>query len=224
MWCQELQQPPCDHEETVETPKDGRIKRKANRFLEDMTVLCLVTQLSPSLCDPMDCSPPGFSVHGILQVRILQWVVMPFSRGSSQSRDRTQVFHTAGGFFTIWATREDMTEPSKTARDGPPKGLQVNQCPYGWCHCLLGILFPAAQSILTHKRTQNKLFPLPLNTLHAMLLTAWHHHLAAPPQTDATVSLGVKSNSLCYKKHSRWSPYMLKFSKHCSIIWSLFSI
>ena len=172
MWCQELQQPPCDHEETVETPKDGRIKRKGNRFLEDMTVLCLVTQLCPSLCDPMDCSPPGFSVHGILQVRILQWVVMPFSRGSSQSRDRTQVFHTAGGFFTIWATREDMTEPSKTARDGPPKGLQVNQCPYGWCHCLLDILSPAAQSILTHKRTQNKLFPLPLNTLHAMLLTA----------------------------------------------------
>ena len=41
------------------------------------------------LCDPMDCSSPGSSVHGILQVRILEWVAIPFSRGSSQSRDQT---------------------------------------------------------------------------------------------------------------------------------------
>ena len=43
----------------------------------------LVTQSSPILCDPMDRSPPGSSVHGILQVRILEWVAIPFSRGSS---------------------------------------------------------------------------------------------------------------------------------------------
>ena len=56
-----------------------------------------------TLCNPMNCSPPGSSVHGILQVRILEWVVMPSSRGSSQSRDRTHVFYSsciAGGFFT----------------------------------------------------------------------------------------------------------------------------
>ena len=47
----------------------------------------LVAQLCPTLCDPMDCSPPGSSVHGILQVRILQWVAMPFSRGFSWLRD-----------------------------------------------------------------------------------------------------------------------------------------
>ena len=52
------------------------------------------------------CSPPGSSVHGILQVRILEWVAIPSSRGSSQPRDRTQVSCTVGGFFTIWATRE----------------------------------------------------------------------------------------------------------------------
>ena len=45
----------------------------------------LVTQLSPTLWDPMDCSPPGSSVHGILQARILEWLVIPFSRGSSQN-------------------------------------------------------------------------------------------------------------------------------------------
>ena len=58
------------------------------------------------LCNPMDCSPPGSSVHGNLQARILEWVAIPFSRGSSQPRDQTQVSHSAGRFFTIWATRE----------------------------------------------------------------------------------------------------------------------
>ena len=69
-------------------------------------VLRLVIQLCLTLCDPMNCSLPGSSVHGILQTRILEWVVMPFSRGSSQPRDRTQVSRIVGGFFTIWATRE----------------------------------------------------------------------------------------------------------------------
>ena len=54
----------------------------------------------------MDCSLPGSSVHAILQATILERVTFPFSRGSSQPRDQTQVFHTAGGFFTNWATRE----------------------------------------------------------------------------------------------------------------------
>jgi len=49
----------------------------------------------------MDGSPPGSSVHGILQARILEWVAMPTSRGSSQARDRTQVLQIAGGFFAI---------------------------------------------------------------------------------------------------------------------------
>ena len=43
----------------------------------------LVTQSCPTLCDPTDCSPPGFSVHGILQVKILEWIAIPFSRGTS---------------------------------------------------------------------------------------------------------------------------------------------
>ena len=56
--------------------------------------------------DPMDGSLPGFSVRGILQVRILEWVAISFSRGSSQLRDQTWVSRIAGRFFTIWATRE----------------------------------------------------------------------------------------------------------------------
>jgi len=69
-------------------------------------VKALVTQSCLTLCDPMDCSPPGSSVHGILQARILEWVAMPSSRGSSQPKDRTQVSRIVGGFFTIWATNE----------------------------------------------------------------------------------------------------------------------
>ena len=54
----------------------------------------------------MDCSPPGSSVHGILQARILEWVTIPFSRDSSQPRDQTHVSCIAGRFFTVWATWE----------------------------------------------------------------------------------------------------------------------
>ena len=50
-------------------------------------ICALVTQSCLTLCDPMDCSPPDYSVHGILQARILEWVSMPFFRGSSQPRD-----------------------------------------------------------------------------------------------------------------------------------------
>ena len=58
------------------------------------------------LCDPMDCSTPGSSVHGILQARILQWIAIAFSRGSFWPRDQTQVSHITGKFFTIWVTSE----------------------------------------------------------------------------------------------------------------------
>jgi len=54
----------------------------------------------------MDCSPPGSSIYGILQARILEWVAILISRGSSQPRDQTQVSHIAGRFFTDLATRE----------------------------------------------------------------------------------------------------------------------
>ena len=60
----------------------------------------------PTLCDPKDCSPPGSSVHRILQAWILEWVAMSSPRGSSQPRDQTQVSHIAGRFFTVWATSE----------------------------------------------------------------------------------------------------------------------
>ena len=69
-------------------------------------------QSCPTLCDPMH-----HAVHGILQARILEWVALPFSRGSFQPRDRTQVSHIVGGFFTNWATREDGRQKEKRAAE-----------------------------------------------------------------------------------------------------------
>ena len=62
---------------------------------------CLVAKPCPTLCDPMDCSLPGSSVHGISQARILEWVAIPFFRASSWSRDQTPISWIAGRFFTI---------------------------------------------------------------------------------------------------------------------------
>ena len=61
----------------------------------------LLTQSCQTLCNAMDCSLPGSSIHKILQARILEWVAIPFSRGASRPRDRTQVSCTSGRFFTI---------------------------------------------------------------------------------------------------------------------------
>ena len=65
-----------------------------------------VAQSCPTLCDPIDYSLPGSSVHGIFQAIVLEWIVISFSRGSSQPRARTRVSRIVDRRFTIWATRE----------------------------------------------------------------------------------------------------------------------
>ena len=85
----------------------------------------LVSQSCLTLCDPIDCSLPGSSVHGILQARILEWVAISFSRGSSQPRDQTQVSCILSRFFIVWATR-----------DTPSFSISTPICP------LLNLLIP----------------------------------------------------------------------------------
>ena len=85
------------------------MKLKDSCSLEEklwQTECALVTQSCLTLCNPMDCSLPVSSVHGILQARILEGVTIIFSRGSSWPRDRTQVSCIAGRFFAVWATKE----------------------------------------------------------------------------------------------------------------------
>ena len=69
-------------------------------YLESMCVSAKLFQLCPTLCDPMDCGAPGSSAHRILQARVLEWVAMSSSRGSSRPRDRTRSPALAGVFFT----------------------------------------------------------------------------------------------------------------------------
>ena len=80
---------------------------KAQWFLmSNYTIESLVAQSCPTLWDPTDCRLPGSSIHGIFQARVLEWVAIAFSRGSSQPSDWTWVSHIVGRRFTIWATRK----------------------------------------------------------------------------------------------------------------------
>ena len=111
----------------------------------------LVAQLGTTLCDPMDHSLPGSSVHGNLESWVLVWVAIPFSKGSSQSRDQTQVSCIAGRFFTIWANLvvqfSSVAQSCPTLCDShglhntrltcpsPTPGACSNSCPSSlWCH------------------------------------------------------------------------------------------
>ena len=80
----------------------------------NLSICCvwLTAQLCPTLCDPMDGSPPGSSVHWILQARLLEWVAIPSSRGSSQPRDQTQFSRIAGRFFRLSHQGSPMCHPS----------------------------------------------------------------------------------------------------------------
>ena len=93
----------------------------------------LVTQSCPALYNPMDCSPPGSSIHGILQARLLEWVAILFCRGSSQARNQTHISCIAGRLFTIWATREDFRDQAGGFNGdiwGPPILHSLNH--WGW--------------------------------------------------------------------------------------------
>ena len=80
--------------------------KKINIFLKVVLLWLFSTKSCPILCNPMDCSPPGSSVHGSLQARILEWVVISFSRGSSRPRDQTGISWIDKQILYHWATRE----------------------------------------------------------------------------------------------------------------------
>ena len=94
----------------------------------------------------MDCSPSGSSVLRIPQARILEWVAIPFSRGSFQPRDQTQISCIAGGFFLIRATREALD--SYVMKNHLPAGLAVNFLKFWLCPMTCRIL--ASQRLSPH--------------------------------------------------------------------------
>ena len=115
---------------------------------------CAHAQLCLTLCDPMNCSLPGFSVHGIAQARILEWVAISYSRRSYQPRDQTCISCIVGKFFypcTTW-TQDAAAAAAKSLQscltlcdpiDGSPPGSPVPgilQARTLGCHCLLRVL------------------------------------------------------------------------------------
>ena len=113
-------------------------------------MLSEVAQSCPALCDPMDCSLPGFSVYGIFQARILEWVAISFSRRSSQPRDWTQVSCTVGRCFTIWALK--LTKwilLSKLMQDWNLISLSVKSAPLWKKNCMSFCVLRWAIFILT---------------------------------------------------------------------------
>ena len=98
----------------------------------------LVTQSCPTLCYPMHCSPPGSSVHGISQARILEWVAISFSRGSSKPRDGTQVSCLTGRLFTTETLVKNPTAMWETWvwslgwEDPLEKGMATYSCILAW--------------------------------------------------------------------------------------------
>ena len=106
------------------------------------SVLCSVTQSCLTLCDLMNCSLPGSSVHGDSPGKNIGWVAMPSSRGSSQPWDQTQLSCIAGGFFTSWSIRE---------APYPVWFLTINYLLTNYAHYFLSVItrihYPAAQMI-----------------------------------------------------------------------------
>ena len=92
--------------------------------------IVLVTQSRLTVCDPMDCSPPGSSVDRNSPGKILEWVTMPSSRGSSPPRDQTQVSGVASGFFTISATREAQNKKLGTHKGFLPGRASQGPAPF----------------------------------------------------------------------------------------------
>ena len=83
----------------------------------------LAAQSRPTLCNPMDCSLPGSSVHGMLQARILEWVAMPLSKGSSSPWDRTWISHIVGRFLPS-------EPPGKPPHEGRQSQIILNNFPW----------------------------------------------------------------------------------------------
>ena len=179
-------------------------------------VCVLVAQSCPTLCDPVDCNPPGSSVHEIFQARILEWVAISFSRGSSQPRDWTWVSCTAGRFFANGATRDklDNVIPKKsqilsgttqqrfiliheisTVDSGDFPGTLISMQwlshPVSWMiHVIIATLSEAIACLLPQwvKRAITAMKHLGLGMAHSILLVArWPEVVTWQQEQDATL-------------------------------------
>ena len=121
---------------------------------------CVCAQLCPTLCDPMNCSPPGPSVHGILQARILEWVAISSSRGSSQPRNWTYVSWVSSiGRQALYELRHCGSPSSPVVTDRSAHGGQLwgdwgscSQCLWMWKWSGASLELTSLQGLLNESR------------------------------------------------------------------------
>ena len=193
--------------------------------------MCLGLLSCVQLCNPLDCSPPGSSVHGILQARILKWVAMPSSRRSSQPRDWIQVSCIAGGLFTDWATRDkrliNKTQLSAALIHPPPQvdpgGLRrlgrmtrsrlgLNECAF--CqeegHCRGNGL----TALLWDARGAASSSPAPCEHLHA---DWWGPRASLAPDPPGFILLSPVGAWVTLKVAGRRTEFLVDTGAACSI-------
>ena len=110
----EPRSPALQADSLVSEPPEKLKKKLWYIYIMQLFCCCfLVTQLYPTLCDRMNCRPPGFPIHGIFQARILEWVALSFSRGSSLLRDQICTAYLGRQILYCWATRHSVIKRNK---------------------------------------------------------------------------------------------------------------
>ena len=151
--------------------------------------------------NPMDCSLPGSSVHGILQARTLEWVAIPFSKGSSQPRGQTRVCRIAGRFFTVLSHRGS---PGGHAIWHGPKKVQLGSASAVRGRCSLHHFHFSQQSVLIiPHRHQHWILPVFL-MLATPVGVKWYHIVVLIRITLVTEDVGHLSTCLLLFAHLRW--------------------
>ena len=166
-----------------------------------------VAQLCPTLCNPMDCSPPGSSIHGVFQARVLEWIAISFSRGSSWPRDWTRVSCIAGRRCTIWATREALRggnghkASSLLQVPNPGHGCLLSPCGFSGLNRSLACCFLLSSALSV---TSSLLATLVSSTLDVSLSFFLQQELQANIPHKALVHLCLQVTSLPVSTHKFW--------------------
>ena len=156
-------------------------------------VLCLVTQSCPTLCNSLDYSPPGSSVHGILQARILEWVAIPFSRGSSRTQESvTSLLHCRWILLPIWSTREALRTKNKVRN----KPFWHRMVPWWTQRKWLLWVGQKVHSVLS--KNKNTYFSFSPRTLLNSIFTNWRNSSGQPNR---------KTNEPCTENIILWVPH-----------------
>ena len=196
--------------------------------------VCLVTQSCLTLCNPVDyiaCQAP--LSMGILQVRILEWVAMPFSRGSSQPRNWTQVSHTADRFFTIWATQfssvqfscsvvSDSLRPHELQHAGLPihhQLLEFTQTHVHWVGDAIQPSHPLLPPSPTSIFPSIKVFSSE-SVLHIRWPTYWSFSFSISPSSEHSVLISFRMDRLdLLAVQGTLKSFLQHCSSKASILW-----